>query len=159
MPPVPPVPPTHSADFWNSLASRNPETAAPPTEPTSAFASEMHADIRHLETQLGIGPGTNGFEGRATTRVYNLLARGALYQQVPVHRVVVPLMTHLLGDGFLVSSLSSITIGRAADCQTSPRLMQLVPELAGVCHADHRQQATPRRAVRQPQGMRCELST
>jgi ectoine hydroxylase-related dioxygenase (phytanoyl-CoA dioxygenase family) len=55
-------------------------------------------------------PATNGFEGRATTRVYNLLAHGELYRRIPVHPVVLPLMHHLLGTGCLVSSLSSITI-------------------------------------------------
>ncbi len=59
----------------------------------------------------------------------------------------------------LYRDAGSVQSALESKCQTSPRLMQLVPELAGVCHADHRQQATPRRAVRQPQGMRCELST
>ncbi len=74
------------------------------------FAERVHADIDRLEHELSITMGGNGFEGRATTRVYNLLALGELYQQVPVHPVVLPLMHHLLGEGCLVSSLSSITI-------------------------------------------------
>ena len=74
-------------------------------------AAALHADVERLERELGIGPGTNGFEGRSTHRVYNLLAHGELYRQIPVHPVVLPLMHHLLGDGPLVSSLSSITIG------------------------------------------------
>lgn len=81
---------------------------------TDAFdadtADALHADIDRLERELDIRPGTNGFEGRATTRVYNLLALGELYEQIPVHPVVLPLMQHLLGAGCLVSSLSSITI-------------------------------------------------
>jgi ectoine hydroxylase-related dioxygenase (phytanoyl-CoA dioxygenase family) len=75
-----------------------------------ATADAVHADIDRLERELHISVGGNGFEGRATTRVYNLLALGELYQQVPVHPVVLPLMHHLLGAGCLVSSLSSITI-------------------------------------------------
>lgn len=74
------------------------------------LASALHADIDRLEHELGIRMGGNGFEGRATTRVYNLLALGELYAQIPVHPVVLPLMHHLLGPGCLVSSLSSITI-------------------------------------------------
>lgn len=75
-----------------------------------ATAAALHADIDRLERELGIGFGGNGFEGRATTRVYNLLALGELYAQVPVHPVVLPLMHHLLGPGCLVSSISAITI-------------------------------------------------
>jgi len=76
----------------------------------AGLASAIHADIDRLEAELGVGFGGNGFEGHATTRVYNLLALGELYAQVPVHPVVLPLMHHLLGTGCLVSSLSAITI-------------------------------------------------
>ncbi|MDP2290344.1 MAG: phytanoyl-CoA dioxygenase family protein [Actinomycetota bacterium] len=73
-------------------------------------ASALHDDVDRLERELHVEFAANGFEGRATTRVYNLLAHGSLYEQVPVHPAVLPLMHHLLGDGCLVSSLSSITI-------------------------------------------------
>ena len=73
-------------------------------------AEALHTDIDRLERELGIGFGGNGFEGHATTRVYNLLALSELYAQVPVHAVVLPLMHHLLGSGCLVSSVSAITI-------------------------------------------------
>jgi len=74
------------------------------------LADEFHTDLDRLERELDIRTGGNGFEGRATTRVYNLLALGELYAHVPVHPVVLPLMHHLLGQDCLVSSLSSITI-------------------------------------------------
>lgn len=74
------------------------------------LADALHADIDRLERELHIRVGGNGFEGRATTRVYNLLALGELYAQIPVHPVVLPLMHHLLGPGCLVSSISAITI-------------------------------------------------
>jgi ectoine hydroxylase-related dioxygenase (phytanoyl-CoA dioxygenase family) len=73
-------------------------------------ARSIHDDVLRLESELDIGTGTNGFEGRSTTRVYNLLAHGSLYEQIPVHPVVLPLIEYVLGDGCLVSSLSSITI-------------------------------------------------
>ena len=73
-------------------------------------ADALHADIDRLERELDIRVGGNGFEGRATTRVYNLLALGSLYAEIPVHPVVLPLIHHLLGPGCLVSSLSAITI-------------------------------------------------
>ncbi len=75
------------------------------------LAAALHADIDRLEAELQIEPSSNTFEGRATTRVYNLLALGELYRQIPVHPAVLPLIQHVLDDGCLVSSLSSITIG------------------------------------------------
>ena len=75
-----------------------------------ALAEALHADIDRLEQELQISFGGNGFEGRATTRVYNLLALGELYEQVPVHPVVLPLMRSMLGQGCLVSTVSAITI-------------------------------------------------
>ena len=93
-------------------------------------AAALHADVLRLERERAIGPGTNGFEGRATHRVYNLLALGQIYRQIPVHPVVLPLMRHLLGEAPLVSSLSSITIGPG--------------EIAQPIHADDQVMPMPR---------------
>jgi ectoine hydroxylase-related dioxygenase (phytanoyl-CoA dioxygenase family) len=90
-------------------------------------AAAILADIRRLEGELHITPARNGFEGFATTRVYNLLARGALFEQIPEHPMVLPLMHHLLGDGCLVSSLSSITIGPGEAAQPIHADDQLMP--------------------------------
>jgi len=101
-------------------------------------AEALHRDVLRLEDELGIRPAMNGFEGHATTRVYNLLAHGALYEQIPVHPVVLPLMHHLLGTGCLVSSLSSITIrpGEVAQpIHADDQLMPLrKPHTATVCN-------------------------
>jgi ectoine hydroxylase-related dioxygenase (phytanoyl-CoA dioxygenase family) len=75
-----------------------------------SFADRLMSDIDRLEREKDVRVGSNGFEGHATTRVYNLLALGELYAQIPVHHVVLPLMHHMLGQGCLVSSLSAITI-------------------------------------------------
>jgi ectoine hydroxylase-related dioxygenase (phytanoyl-CoA dioxygenase family) len=90
-------------------------------------AAALHTDVERLEHDLRIGPGTNGFEGRATHRVYNLLAHGATFQQLPVHPVVLPLMRHLMGDSPLVSSLSSITIGPGETAQPIHADDQVMP--------------------------------
>lgn len=92
-----------------------------------ALAAELDADIDRLEEALGTVPASNGFEGRATTRVYNLLALGPLYRQIPVHPVVLPLMHHLLGAGCLVSSLSSITIHPGETAQPIHADDQVIP--------------------------------
>ena len=55
-------------------------------------------------------PAGNDFEGARTVRIYNLLAHGALYEQVPVHENVLPIVEGVLDRGCLVSSLSSIAI-------------------------------------------------
>ena len=91
------------------------------------LADQIHADVIRLETERDIRPGTNGFEGRATMRVYNLLALGRLYWQIPLHPAVMPLMRHLLGDGYLVSSLSSITIGPGETAQPIHADDQVMP--------------------------------
>lgn len=68
------------------------------------------ADVGRLERELGVRPGDNRFEGARTVRTYNLLARGEIWQQVPVHPVVLGLVEHVIGPECLVSSLASISI-------------------------------------------------
>jgi ectoine hydroxylase-related dioxygenase (phytanoyl-CoA dioxygenase family) len=68
-------------------------------------------DLLRLEHDLGVVPAHNDFEGVRTTRVYNLLAHGARFEQVPVHPSILPICERVLDPGLLVSSLSSIAIG------------------------------------------------
>lgn len=70
----------------------------------------LRDDVRRLERELGTKPARNSFEGRQTLRVYNLLVHGELYQRVPVHQKVLPIVERVLDAGCLVSSLSSIDI-------------------------------------------------
>ncbi len=71
----------------------------------------MVADLARLEDELGVVPGDNTFEGEATTRLYNMLAHGGPWLDVPVHPVVLPVAEAVLGREILVSTLSSIAIG------------------------------------------------
>ncbi len=66
--------------------------------------------LEGLELALGTEPARNDFEGRATTRVYNLLARDRLFEKVPIHPQILPIVERVLDPGCLVSSLSSIRI-------------------------------------------------
>ena len=68
-------------------------------------------DLMRLEKELGITPAHNLFEGTRTTRIYNLLVHGPLYERIPVHPNVLPVVERVLDPGLLVSSLSSIAIG------------------------------------------------
>ena len=77
-----------------------------PTE----LADEVRADLDRLESELGVVPSDNDFEGLRTLRIYNLLARGALYEQIPLLPSVLPIVEGVLDAGCLISSLSSIVI-------------------------------------------------
>jgi ectoine hydroxylase-related dioxygenase (phytanoyl-CoA dioxygenase family) len=66
--------------------------------------------LTRLERDLDAKPAMNGFEGHRTVRIYNLLAHGAPFEQVPVHDHVLPIIEGVLDPGCLISSLSSIAI-------------------------------------------------
>ena len=103
------------------------------------LCDELRAELERLEPELGIGPGTNGFEGYATHRIYNLLARGLLFEQIPTWPEVLPIARGVLGDGCLVSSLSSIVIGpgeRAQPIHADDQVIPLPkPHVATVCNS------------------------
>jgi ectoine hydroxylase-related dioxygenase (phytanoyl-CoA dioxygenase family) len=84
-------------------------------------------DLERLEGELGIVPATNSFEGHQTWRIYNLLAHGPLYEQIPVWPAVLPVVEGVLDPGCLVSSLSSIAIGPGETAQPIHADDQLIP--------------------------------
>src|SRR5437660_12268155 len=87
----------------------------------------LAADLARLEEQLGIEPATNSFEGSSTWRIYNLLVHGDLYERVPVHPNVLPIVEGVLDYGCLISSLSSIAIGPGETAQPIHADDQLIP--------------------------------
>lgn len=93
----------------------------------ASLVEELRDDIFRLERELGVAPATNIFEGTRTHRIYNLLARGVVYQQVPVHPSVLPIVEGVLDRGCLVSSLSSIAIGPDETEQPLHADDQLIP--------------------------------
>jgi ectoine hydroxylase-related dioxygenase (phytanoyl-CoA dioxygenase family) len=84
-------------------------------------------DLVRLERFYGITPADNGFEGTRTVRIYNLLALGKLYEAVPVHARVLPVVERVLDPGCLVSSLSSISIDPGETAQPIHADDQLIP--------------------------------
>ncbi len=68
-------------------------------------------DLLRLERELDIVPADNLFEGTRTTRIYNLLVHGEIYEGIPIHPNVLPIVESVLDPGLLISSLSSIAIG------------------------------------------------
>ncbi len=87
----------------------------------------LNDDLCALEQTYGIEPATNDFEGSKTVRIYNLLAFGALYEQIPVHENVLPVVEQVLDHGCLVSSLSSIAIDPGETAQPIHADDQLIP--------------------------------
>ena len=87
----------------------------------------IYDDLLRLEHELGIVPADNLFEGRRTTRIYNLLVHGPLYERIPVHPNVLPIVEQVLDPGLLISSLSSIAIGSDEDAQPIHSDDQLIP--------------------------------
>ena len=75
-----------------------------------ALIDALNQALTRLERELSAKPAMNGFEGRATVRIYNLLAHGAPFDQVPTHASVLPVVEGVLDAGCLISSLSSIAI-------------------------------------------------
>ncbi len=105
---------------------------------SAAEADALLAAITRLEDALGIAFANNDFEGRLTKRVYNLLVHGPLFEAIPVHSRVLPIVEGVLDDGCLVSSLSSIAIHpgeRAQPIHADDQLLPLPkPHVPTVCN-------------------------
>ena len=91
------------------------------------FVDAIGEDLLRLEHELGIGTGDNLFEGVHTTRIYNLLVHGPIYERIPVHPNVLPIVEQVLDPGLLISSLSSIAIGPDETAQPIHSDDQLIP--------------------------------
>ncbi|HWL88335.1 MAG TPA: phytanoyl-CoA dioxygenase family protein [Polyangiaceae bacterium] len=91
------------------------------------LVAELSADLERLERELDAAPAKNLFEGTRTVRIYNLLARGKLYERVPVHEKVLPIVEKVLDKGCLVSSLSSVAIGPDEVAQPIHSDDQIIP--------------------------------
>jgi ectoine hydroxylase-related dioxygenase (phytanoyl-CoA dioxygenase family) len=88
---------------------------------------ELAADLLRLEAVYEVVPADNSFEGSRTVRIYNLLALGHVYEAIPVHPHVLPVVEQVLDPGCLVSSLSSIAILPGETAQPIHADDQLIP--------------------------------
>src|SRR4030095_10853761 len=91
------------------------------------LVSALAQDLLRLEEEYDIQPARNAFEGAHTVRIYNLLVHGKLYEQIPVHPEVLPVVEGVLDPGCLVSSLSSISIDPGERAQPIHADDQLLP--------------------------------
>jgi ectoine hydroxylase-related dioxygenase (phytanoyl-CoA dioxygenase family) len=83
----------------------------------SALIDALDSALLRIEQAYGVQPGRNLFEGDHTVRIYNLLAHDRVFEQIPVHSAVLPIVEGVLDKGCLVSSLSSIAIDPGEDAQ------------------------------------------
>ena len=87
----------------------------------------LKTDIERLEHDLEIGCGENLFEGVKTRRIYNLLARGKVYERAVEHESVLPIVERVLGKSFLVSTVSTVSIEPGERAQPIHADDQLIP--------------------------------
>src|SRR5262249_33264043 len=87
----------------------------------------LAADLERLEREFDVQPAHNPFDGEKTVRIYNLLVQGKLYERIPVHENVLPVVEAVLDAGCLVSSLSSISICAGEIAQPIHADDQLIP--------------------------------
>lgn len=109
--------------------------------------------LQRVKEGFDVRSARNPFKGAHTVRICNLLVHGKLYEQIPVHERVLPIVEGVLDPGCLVSSLSSISIdpgerasAHAEDVQNL-RHDELVPEgrQAGSCRPASRSWTGPAR--------------
>jgi ectoine hydroxylase-related dioxygenase (phytanoyl-CoA dioxygenase family) len=93
----------------------------------SELADALLADLDRIVEERGVVPAENLFEGHRTLRVYNLLALGRIWEQIPVHPATLPIAEGVLDRGLLISSLSSIDIGAGEQAQPIHADDQLIP--------------------------------
>ena len=87
----------------------------------------LNEALTRLEHDLGAKPAGNGFEGRRTVRIYNLLAHGQVFARIPLHASVLPIVEGVLDPGCLISSLSSIAIDPGEAAQPIHADDQVIP--------------------------------
>ena len=87
----------------------------------------LRRDLERLERFFEVEPAANSFEGHHTLRLYNLLAFDRVFELIPVHRHVLPIVEGVLDPGCLISSLSSIAIQPGETAQPIHADDQLIP--------------------------------
>lgn len=81
------------------------------------LVAELRDTIRRLESELGVEPRNTPAEGHATKRMYNLLTKAPVFQAMPVHGAVLPIVEQVLDAGCLLSGMTAIDIGPGEDAQ------------------------------------------
>jgi ectoine hydroxylase-related dioxygenase (phytanoyl-CoA dioxygenase family) len=72
---------------------------------------ELRDTVRSLFDELAVRPAGNRAEGFATRRLYNLVPRAEVFERLPVHDSVLPLVEQLLEPECLLSGTTAMDIG------------------------------------------------
>lgn len=75
------------------------------------LVGELASALDRLDDTDPAATPPSSFEGRRTTRHYNVLAKDATFAAAPTHPAVLDLVERLLDDGCQLSSMSTISIG------------------------------------------------
>ena len=73
--------------------------------------------IRRVARERDTTPRGNAAEGYATLRTYNLLAKDPIFQEMPVHANVLPVVERVLDKGCLLSGMTAIDMGPGETAQ------------------------------------------
>ena len=71
----------------------------------------LRDEIYRLEAELAVAPKATAAEGIATKRMYNLLAKAAVFQSMPTHPNVLSIVEGMLDSECLLSGMTAIDIG------------------------------------------------
>ena len=72
------------------------------------LVDELRTTIRRVARELDLLPRATQAEGHATIRMYNLLTRAPVFQQMPLHPNVLPIVERLLDRGCLLSGMTAV---------------------------------------------------
>jgi ectoine hydroxylase-related dioxygenase (phytanoyl-CoA dioxygenase family) len=92
-----------------------------------ALVEALNGALERLERERDVKPAMNLFEGHHTVRIYNLLAYGSPFDQIPVHAHVLPIIEGVLDKECLISSISSIAIDPGETAQPIHTDDQAIP--------------------------------
>ncbi len=71
----------------------------------------LRDEVRRQFTELDVQPKGNRAEGFATKRLYNLIPRAEVFQELPVQENVLPVVEHLLEPECILSGTTAMDIG------------------------------------------------
>lgn len=75
------------------------------------LVENLLSEIHRIEDLGGSEPRGNGIEGFNTLRTYNLLAKSRIFQSMPVHDSVLPVVEQVLEPDCLLSGMTSMNLG------------------------------------------------
>lgn len=75
------------------------------------LTAELRDTVRRIFVELDVQPKGNRAEGFATRRMYNLVPRAEVFQELPVHENVLPIVEQLLEPDCLLSGTTAMDIG------------------------------------------------